>query len=124
LLKPSSYLIEEAVRGLNADPAATALVGDSLTDIEAAHSAGIASIGYANQPGKHENMTQAQAKAVITSLADLALSFQSPADHRPCIRPRRQQSRRQKDVRHLQTRTATAAALPARRPRPTAGPGA
>jgi phosphoglycolate phosphatase len=45
LLKPSPHLIDKAVRGLNADPAATALVGDSLTDIEAARSAGIASIG-------------------------------------------------------------------------------
>jgi phosphoglycolate phosphatase len=77
LLKPSPYLIDQAVRGLNADPAATALVGDSLTDIEAAHSAGIASIGYANQPGKRENMTQAQAEAVITSMADLALSLRA-----------------------------------------------
>jgi phosphoglycolate phosphatase len=77
LLKPSPYLIDKAVRGLNADPAASTLVGDSLTDIEAAHSAGIASIGYANQPGKRENMTQAQAEAVITSMADLALSLRA-----------------------------------------------
>jgi len=77
LLKPSPHLISKAVRGLNADPAASTLVGDSLTDIEAAHSAGIASIGYANQPGKRENMTQAQAEAVITSMADLALSLRA-----------------------------------------------
>jgi phosphoglycolate phosphatase len=77
LLKPSPHLIDKAVRGLNADPAASTLVGDSLTDIEAAHSAGIASIGYANQPGKRENMTQAQAEAVITSMADLALSLRA-----------------------------------------------
>ena len=49
LLKPSPHLIDEAVRGLEADPAATALVGDSFTDIEAAHLAGMASIGYANK---------------------------------------------------------------------------
>jgi phosphoglycolate phosphatase len=52
LLKPSPHLINKAVRGLDADPAATALVGDSLTDIEAAQSADVASIGYANKPGK------------------------------------------------------------------------
>jgi HAD superfamily hydrolase (TIGR01662 family) len=76
LLKPSPHLINEAIRGLDADPAATALVGDSFTDIEAAHHAGVASIGYANKPGKRERMAQLAA-AVITSMADLALSLRA-----------------------------------------------
>lgn len=73
LLKPHPLLIEEALHGLRADPATSALVGDSLTDIEAAHRAGVASIGYANKPGKHKRMTQTGAGAVITSMADLTL---------------------------------------------------
>jgi len=77
LLKPNQYLIDEAVRGLDATPAATVLVGDSFTDIEAAHGAGVASVGYANQPGKRERMTELQAGAVITSMADLALSLRA-----------------------------------------------
>jgi HAD superfamily hydrolase (TIGR01509 family) len=79
LLKPSPYLIDKAVRALDAEPAATALVGDSITDIEAARSAGIASIGYANKPGKYERMTNAGAGAVITSMADLALWLRARA---------------------------------------------
>lgn len=77
LLKPSPYLIDEAVRGLDADPAATVLVGDSFTDIEAAHRANVASIGYANQPGKRERMTQLEAGAVISSMGDLALGLRA-----------------------------------------------
>jgi HAD superfamily hydrolase (TIGR01662 family) len=77
LLKPSPHLLEIAVEKLAADPAATALVGDSLTDIEAAQRAGIASIGYANKPGKQEAMTELQARAVITSMSDLALSLRA-----------------------------------------------
>jgi phosphoglycolate phosphatase len=77
LLKPSPHLIDKAVRGLDADPVATVLVGDSFTDIEAAHSAGVASIGYANKPGKLERMMELQAGAVITSMADLALSVRA-----------------------------------------------
>jgi phosphoglycolate phosphatase len=73
LLKPSPHLIEKATRDLGADPAGTALVGDSVTDIEGAQRAGIGSIGYANKPGKYERMTKAGAGAVITSMADLAL---------------------------------------------------
>ncbi len=77
LLKPSPHLINEAVRGLDAQPAATTLVGDSLTDIEAAHGADVASIGYANKPGKREYMIQLRAGAVISSMADLALSLRA-----------------------------------------------
>jgi HAD superfamily hydrolase (TIGR01549 family) len=77
LLKPNPHLIAEAVDGLDATPVASTLVGDSFTDIEAAHRAGVASIGYANQPGKRDRMTQLQAGAVITSMADLALSIRA-----------------------------------------------
>jgi HAD superfamily hydrolase (TIGR01549 family) len=77
LLKPSPHLINEAIRGLDANPADSALVGDSLTDIEAAHSAGVTSIGYANKPGKREQMTELRAGAVITSMADLALALRA-----------------------------------------------
>jgi HAD superfamily hydrolase (TIGR01662 family) len=77
LLKPSPHLLDIAVEKLAADPAATALVGDSLTDIEAAHRAGIASIGYANKPGKRETMTGINAGAVIGSMSDLALSLRA-----------------------------------------------
>ena len=77
LLKPSPYLIEKAVQALNADPAATALVGDSITDIEGSGLAGIDSIGYANKPGKYERMTAARAGAVIATLADLALRLRA-----------------------------------------------
>lgn len=73
LLKPNPHLIEEALSGLDAVPTVSALVGDSLTDIEAARRVGVTSIGYANKPGKHERMTQARAGVVITSMADLAL---------------------------------------------------
>lgn len=73
LLKPSPHLIKKAVRTLKGDFTATALVGDSVTDIEGAKRAGVDSIAYANKPGKYELMTQAGAGAVITSMADLAL---------------------------------------------------
>jgi phosphoglycolate phosphatase len=77
LLKPSPHLLEIAVEKLAAGPAATTLVGDSLTDIEAAHSAGIGSIGYANKPGKREAMTEINVGAVIGSMSDLALSLRA-----------------------------------------------
>jgi phosphoglycolate phosphatase len=77
LLKPSPHLIDKAVQDLNADPAATALVGDSITDIEGSRLAGIDSIGYANKPGKYERMSAAGAGTVISTLAELALRLRA-----------------------------------------------
>lgn len=56
---------------------ASALVGGSFADIEAARSAKVASIGYTNKPDKRERTIQLQAGAVITSMADLALSLRA-----------------------------------------------
>jgi phosphoglycolate phosphatase len=80
LLKPSPHLIEKAVLSLNAAPAATALVGDSITDIEGARVAGVQSIGYANKAGKSQFMAAAGSGSVISSLSHLALMLRA---HRP-----------------------------------------
>jgi HAD superfamily hydrolase (TIGR01549 family) len=77
LLKPSPHLIDMAVQAVDADASVTALVGDSITDIEGSRLAGVASIGYANKAGKYELMVSAGARAVITTLADLALKLRS-----------------------------------------------
>jgi phosphoglycolate phosphatase len=73
LLKPSPHLIEQALTTLKANPTICTMLGDSPTDIESAHQAGIASIGYANRHGKHELFTTAGAGAIIISLTDLVL---------------------------------------------------
>jgi len=70
-LKPSSYLVNQAVRVAGAARAVTTLVGDSRTDIEAARSASIASIGYANKPGKEAALTAGNPDAIVTDLATL-----------------------------------------------------
>jgi HAD superfamily hydrolase (TIGR01509 family) len=71
LLKPNPHLITRAVKEQGADPTECVLIGDSLSDIEGAHNAGILSIGYANKPGKLERFTTAGADAVITSMGEL-----------------------------------------------------
>ena len=77
LLKPSPHLITQAVDALAAQPEGCALVGDSMTDIQAARLARVHSIGYANEPGKREHFTEAGAGAIISSLADLALRLRA-----------------------------------------------
>jgi phosphoglycolate phosphatase len=77
LLKPSPHLLTQAITGLNAEPAECVIIGDSITDIQAARLAGIASIGYANRPGKYDDFTAEGATAVVTSLADLVLPLRA-----------------------------------------------
>jgi phosphoglycolate phosphatase len=77
LLKPSPHLITQAVGALEAEPGECTLVGDSVTDIQAARRASVQSIGYANEPGKRESFTAAGVGAIINSLADLALRLRA-----------------------------------------------
>jgi phosphoglycolate phosphatase len=71
LLKPSPHLITQAIRALDAQAAACALVGDSLTDMTAARLAGVASIGYANKPGKDRVLADAGAQVMIDDMQAL-----------------------------------------------------
>lgn len=73
LLKPCPHLLQQAIRASGAEADACTLVGDQLSDIEAARQAGIHSIGYANDPGKTDSFASAGAGAIITSLSTLAL---------------------------------------------------
>jgi beta-phosphoglucomutase-like phosphatase (HAD superfamily) len=70
-MKPSPYRVRQALQILQGAPAECVLVGDSVSDVTAAHAADLAAIGYANKPGKDECLAKAGADAVITRLADL-----------------------------------------------------
>jgi phosphoglycolate phosphatase len=77
LLKPCPHLLNEAITASHADPATCALVGDQISDIDAARQAGTHSIGYANKPGKTDSFANAGADTIITSLAPLALALRA-----------------------------------------------
>ncbi|MGY3517861.1 HAD family hydrolase [Micromonospora sp. PTRAS2] len=72
-MKPDPYPVLAALRELAAEPADCVLVGDSTTDVEAAHAAGVAAIGYANKPGKRARL--AAADAVVDSMAELVTAL-------------------------------------------------
>jgi phosphoglycolate phosphatase len=77
LLKPCPHLLHQAIIAAHADPAACTLVGDQVSDIDAARQAGTHSIGYANKPGKTNSFADARTGAIITSLAALALALRA-----------------------------------------------
>jgi HAD superfamily hydrolase (TIGR01509 family) len=71
LMKPSPAPILHALALLGTDATTTVLVGDSTTDVEAAHAAGVRCIGLANRPLKNEILLKAGADAVIANMTDL-----------------------------------------------------
>ncbi|MEE1813347.1 HAD family hydrolase [Streptomyces sp. BE133] len=72
LMKPSPHPLLVASTTLGVAPARSVLVGDSVTDIEAAKAAGMHVIGFANKPPKRTALPSAGADAVIASMETLA----------------------------------------------------
>jgi len=75
LLKPNPYLLMAAVEATGQQPGQSVLIGDSVTDIEAARAVGSASIGYANKPGKHELLKTAGADVIVANMSEVANSL-------------------------------------------------
>jgi HAD superfamily hydrolase (TIGR01509 family) len=71
LMKPSPHLIERAAQALAVASSACTLIGDQTTDVRAAQAIGAASIGYANKPGKADDLAAAGADAVIVHIDEL-----------------------------------------------------
>ncbi|GAA3880273.1 HAD family hydrolase [Saccharothrix violaceirubra] len=71
LLKPAPHLLHQACARLSVATGRSTLVGDSLTDLEAAKAAHTNAIGYANKPGKVELFTAERPEVVITDMSTL-----------------------------------------------------
>ncbi|MEX0169719.1 HAD family hydrolase [Streptomyces sp. LMG1-1-1.1] len=72
LMKPNPFPLITAAELMHADVSSCTLIGDSLTDIQAAHAAGAAVIGYANKPHKSEAFAEARADVVIQDMQSIA----------------------------------------------------
>ncbi len=70
LMKPNTYPLARAVDLLQADPTAMVMVGDSPTDIDAAHDYGIPVVGYVNEPAKTHTLGTADVQ--VTDMNQLA----------------------------------------------------
>ncbi|WP_309110189.1 HAD-IA family hydrolase [Saccharothrix sp.] len=71
LLKPNPYLVRQAATILKSPPWKCTLIGDSVTDIEAAQAAQTHTIGYANKTSKVSSLTTAGSDVVVTNMANV-----------------------------------------------------
>ncbi|GAA5159849.1 HAD family hydrolase [Pseudonocardia eucalypti] len=77
LLKPDVHLLQVAAEELGATPAACVLLGDSVTDMQAAQRFGARSIAFANKPQKLESLRDARPDALVSSLAEVTDALQA-----------------------------------------------
>lgn len=70
-LKPHPYLVDRACTLTRSPAHHCVLIGDSLSDLEAARSFAVAFIGYANKPGKREAFEQLEPDSVINNMTEL-----------------------------------------------------
>jgi phosphoglycolate phosphatase-like HAD superfamily hydrolase len=71
LLKPNPHLLRRAIELLESTSSNCLMIGDSLTDIEAARAAGSPGITYANKPAKWERFAPQQPDAIIGHMTEL-----------------------------------------------------
>lgn len=71
-LKPRPHLLQQASQHLRVSATGCVLVGDSLTDIQAAHAARTSVIAYANRAGKVELFAPERPHVIVTDLASLS----------------------------------------------------
>lgn len=71
-MKPRPHLLLRAAERMSIDPSQCVLVGDALTDVAAARTAGMPCIGYAKSADRVDPLRRAGAVAVVRSMTDLA----------------------------------------------------
>ncbi|MPY97741.1 MAG: HAD-IIIA family hydrolase [Actinophytocola sp.] len=71
LLKPSSHLLHQAIEQLGTTSERCVMIGDSITDIDAAWASGVAIIAYANKSTKQDQFARHAPSTVVTDLYSL-----------------------------------------------------
>lgn len=70
-MKPNPESILRTVSTLTATPVSCVLIGDSVSDVVAAHAAGVRCIGFANKPSKLSSLAEHGADVIITNMDEI-----------------------------------------------------
>ncbi|MFD0380663.1 HAD family hydrolase [Streptomyces sp. NPDC127112] len=72
LMKPNPFPIKRAAERAGVGVADCTLIGDSLTDVQAAHAAGTTVVAYANKPHKDALFAEAEADTITDTMHAIA----------------------------------------------------
>jgi HAD superfamily hydrolase (TIGR01509 family) len=79
LMKPNPHCLEQAIKAMGAVPAATLMIGDAATDLQAAQRAGVSFLGYARNEEKERNLREAGAENIVRSMAQVLAVLRDPS---------------------------------------------
>lgn len=85
LLKPNPFLLRRAIVERDATQDECVMIGDSLTDIEAAQAAGVPMIALANKPGKSASFEDASPSVIVDNMGALAGAATASAGQDPTV---------------------------------------
>ncbi|MFJ5922554.1 HAD family hydrolase [Kitasatospora sp. NPDC092948] len=71
-MKPSPRLLLDAMTAAGTGPEQCVFIGDAVRDVEAGDASGVATIGYANKPGKDAKLAAAGAVVIVGSMQLIA----------------------------------------------------
>ncbi|WP_030393892.1 HAD family hydrolase [Kitasatospora purpeofusca] len=71
-MKPNPRLLLQAMEAAGTGPEHCIFIGDAARDVEAGKAAGVATIGYANKPGKDAKLATAGAVVIVHSMELIA----------------------------------------------------
>lgn len=71
LMKPHPHAITTALRIVATAPTDAVLIGDSVSDVQVAHTTGVRSIGYAKTPARGHELARAGVDTLVEHISDL-----------------------------------------------------
>ncbi|MFB8235174.1 HAD family hydrolase [Kitasatospora purpeofusca] len=74
-MKPNPRLLLDAMEFAATGPEECIFIGDAARDVEAGDAAGVATIGYANKPGKDVRLASAGAVLIVDSMQAIAAAL-------------------------------------------------
>jgi phosphoglycolate phosphatase-like HAD superfamily hydrolase len=74
-MKPDPYRIRAAISILGTEGSECVMIGDSTTDVLAGILAGVSVIGYANKPGKAQDLIDAHADITVTDISEITVEL-------------------------------------------------
>jgi len=80
LMKPNTHTVEVALGIVRVMPNEAVLIGDSVSDVQVAHAAGVRALGFAKNPQRGKELADAGADALTETITRLV---QSLAETRP-----------------------------------------
>jgi HAD superfamily hydrolase (TIGR01549 family) len=71
LMKPNTHMVNKALEMAGSPPSEAVMIGDAVSDIQVARTAGVRALGYAKYPRRGDELRKARADALTPTILEL-----------------------------------------------------